>query len=315
MEKEEETTANICGLIEVSEKEFPEIERVEELRKKIIQEFTGTVLCDKLPKEQPIRGRYGCAYIPLKDDAVPTQQRPFAMHGDKLKAYEKIAQDWIDSGFIERPTKMGIEWSSAGFPVPKKSDTFPWRGVVDVRGPNSQTRKCNYPIPLIEEMLVKHGGSHIYSKLDLKQAFHQQPLHVDSRPITCTHTPFGIFQWKVNVMGLKNAPIQFQQMMDDLLDPVKDICNAYIDDLIISTKVGPGEDMFEKHEKDVRRVLNRLLEVKLIAEIKKNADFLYPRWNFVVTSWVMVLGGQHPEPYAQLKNGKCRATFLNCGLS
>ena len=34
MEKEEETTANICGLIEVSEKEFPEIERVEELRKK-----------------------------------------------------------------------------------------------------------------------------------------------------------------------------------------------------------------------------------------------------------------------------------------
>ena len=71
--------------------------------------------------------------------------------------------------------------------------------------------------------MVKQGGCHIFSKLDLKQAFFQQPMHEDSRPITCTHTPYGIFQWKVNVMGLKNAPIQFQQMMDDLMSDVMDV--------------------------------------------------------------------------------------------
>ena len=116
-------------------------------------------------------------------------------------------------------------------------------------------------------------------------------------------------------MGLKNAPIQFQQMMDDLLEPVKDICNAYIDDLIVSTKVEPGEDMSEKHEKDVRRVLYRLLKVKVIADIKKNVSFSFPRWNFVVTSWVVVLAGQHQAPYVQLKNGKCPETFQNYGHS
>ena len=83
------------------------------------------------------------------------------MQGEKEVAYKKIVQDWIDQDLVERPTKKGVEWCSPGFAVPKKSTTFPWRGVVDVRGPNTQTRKCNYPLPIIEEVLVRRGGSHI----------------------------------------------------------------------------------------------------------------------------------------------------------
>jgi hypothetical protein len=165
-------------------------------------------------------------YIALRKDAEPKWQKPFAMHVEKQEAFKKIVDGWIEEDLIERPTKNGIEWCSAAFPVPKKSDTCPWRGVVDVRGPNSQTIKCKYPLPLIDEVLVKHGGCHIFSKLDLKQAFFQQLMHEDSRPITCTQTPYGIFQWKVNVMGLKNAPIQFQQMMDDLMSEVKYVCDV-----------------------------------------------------------------------------------------
>ena len=186
-----------------TEKRFAEVDRIAKLREKIVAEYTGVVFMDKLPPNPGPRGRYGLAYIPLKENAQPTWQRPFAMKGPKEEAYAKIVEEWMAQDLIEKPTKSGIEWCSAGFPVPKKSDTFPWRGVVDVRGPNSQTRKCNYPLPLIEDVLVKQGGCHIFSKIDLKQVFHQQTLDADSRPITCTHTPFGIFQWKVNVMGLK----------------------------------------------------------------------------------------------------------------
>lgn len=62
-----------------------------------------------------------------------------------------------------------------------------------MRGPNSQTRRCNYPLPKIDDILVKQGACHIFSILDLKQAFHQQPLHPDSRHITCTYTPWVFF--------------------------------------------------------------------------------------------------------------------------
>ena len=209
--KVEPPVAHVYEIFVSTEKQFAEVEKIEKLREQLVKDFTGSVFRDKLPPNPGPRGRYGVAYIPLKENAQPTWQRPFAMHGEKEEAYKKIVDGWLAEDLIERPTKNGIEWCSAGFPVPKKSDTFPWRGVVDVRGPNSQTRKCNYPIPLIEEVLVKQGGCHIFSKLDLKQAFFQQPLHVDSRPITCTHTPYGIFQWKVNVMGLKMHPFNFSK--------------------------------------------------------------------------------------------------------
>jgi hypothetical protein len=260
---------------------------------KIVADYDGVVFRDKLPKDPPIRGMHGLAYIPLKDDATPTRQCAYPMHGEKEEAYKKIVEDWMEAGFLERPTKMGIAWCSSGFPVPKKSDTFPWRVVVDVRGPNSQTRKCNHTLPLIEEMLVKHGGCHIFSKIDLKQAFHQQPLHVDSRPITCTHTPFGIFQWKVNVMGLKNAPVQFQMMMDDILRPVQDICDAYIDDIIVGSVKREDEDLLVTHERDLRRVLELLKENALIADLKK-CYFFVPEVEFC--GHIMGGGKRRPAP-------------------
>ena len=137
-----------------------------------------------------------------------------------------MVQDWIDNGFIERPSKWQGEWLSQGFVVPKPKADFPWRGVADMRGPNSQTVPCNYPLPRIEDILVKQGACHIFSIIHLKQAFHQQPMHPDCGHITCTHTPFGLYQWKVNVMGLTNAAQQFQKMMDDRLGAIRDVANA-----------------------------------------------------------------------------------------
>ena len=43
-------------------------------------------------------------------------------------------------------------------------------------GVNNQTRRINYPLPKIEDILIKQGSKQIFSIIDLKQAFHQQPL-------------------------------------------------------------------------------------------------------------------------------------------
>jgi hypothetical protein len=179
------------------------------LRADIHRDFDGTALREEIVPDPPVRGDYGYAYIPLQADAVPTRQKPLKMFGERQEALKTIVLDWEAKKFIERPQKGGCEWLSTAFPVPKKSVTFPWRGVADMRGPNSQTWRCSYPLPCIEDILVKQGARQIFSILDLRQAFHQQPLHPDSRHITCTHTPFGVYQWRVNVMGLKNAGIQF----------------------------------------------------------------------------------------------------------
>ena len=233
------------------------------------QLFDGTALREEVLPDPPVRGLYGYAYIPLEHNATPTRAKPFQMYGERQEAMKKITQDWVDKKFIERPQKGGTEWLSQAFAVSKKSATFQWRGVVDMRGPNSQTRRCSYPLPCIEDILVKQGGKQIFSILDLRQAFHQQPLHPDSRHITSTYTPLGVYQWRVNIMGLKNAGIQFQMMVDDRLQPVRDISDAYVDDIIVGTRVEEGEDLFAQHDKDLRRVLSVLVKERLIADIHK----------------------------------------------
>ena len=133
---------------------------------------------------------------------------------------------------------------------------------------NSMTRRANYRLPVIEVLLVRQGAKHMFSILGLKKAFHKQPLEVASRSITTCWTPFGIFQWEVNVMGLKNAPQQFQQMIDQVPTPVQDVASAYTDDILVGSKVGDGEDLLSNHNEDLRRVLEVLKAKRLVVDQK-----------------------------------------------
>jgi len=160
--------------------------RAQKFRENIHRDFDGSVLRSDLPplKEIPDRGPYSYAHIPLKENAEPQRQKPFRLQGERLEAHKVVTRDWADHWFIERPPKeQQMDWLSVTFVVPKKSKEFPWRGVVDMRGPNSQTRRVNFPLPKIEDLLVKQGKCQIFSIMDLKQAFHQQPLHPESRHI------------------------------------------------------------------------------------------------------------------------------------
>ena len=79
------------------------------------------------------------ATIPLKEGAVPFMAKAFCMHREHAEAYKRVVQDWLDRGFIERPDpSKPQEWLVQVFVVPKKNAEFPWRGVVDLRGPNPQ---------------------------------------------------------------------------------------------------------------------------------------------------------------------------------
>ena len=120
-------------------------------------------------------------------------------------------------------------------------------------------------------------------------AFHQQPMHPDSRHITCCYTPQGIYQWRVNVMGLQNASQQFQQMLDDRLQPVRDVANPYIDDILVGTWVEPGEDLLAAHDRDVRKVLDLL----------KAEEFIVGKWKLFVKEVEFcghILGGGYENP-------------------
>ena len=70
-------------------------------------------------------------------------------------------------------------------------------------------------------------------------------------------------------MRLKNASIQFQKMMESVLESVKDVADCYIDDIIVGTRLEGEGELLAQHEKDLKRVIEVLKEQKLIVDISK----------------------------------------------
>ena len=70
-----------------------------------------------------------------------------------------------------------------------------------------------------------------------------------------------------------NASQQFQMMMEERLYPVRDIASPFIDDILVGTSVGEGEDLVMAHDRDVRRVLE-IAERTALSLIAKSANFL-----------------------------------------
>ena len=63
-------------------------------------------------------------------------------------------------------------------------------------------------------------------------------------------------------------------MMDDVLEPIKDIANSYIDDILVVTFVAEGEDLFSAHDRELRRVWDLLQEKHLVVDISKCQPFV-----------------------------------------
>jgi hypothetical protein len=103
------------------EKEDP---RIEGLRQKIHEEYDGVVLRTEVIPNPPVRGVNGEAMIILKEGAVPQGQKPFRQFGEKHDAMMKIAQQWLEAGFIEKVTDPHVAWLCQAFAVPKNPQLF-----------------------------------------------------------------------------------------------------------------------------------------------------------------------------------------------
>lgn len=117
-------------------------------------------------------------------------------------------RDYLDAGL-----KKGWIWRSispAGAPilfVPKKDRGL--RLCVDYRGLNAVTIRNRTPLPLISETLDRLRRSKIFTKLDLKDAYHRIRIRGGDEWKTAFCTRYGHFEYLVMPFGLSNAPATF----------------------------------------------------------------------------------------------------------
>ncbi|XP_062706122.1 uncharacterized protein K02A2.6-like [Aedes albopictus] len=159
----------------------------------------------------PVRQAYRRIPIPLEEITLL-----------KLKELER-------QGIIERVHEAS-EWVSPMLVKRKSSDDV--RIIIDLREANKAVIREVHPLPTMEQMISKLRGSTIFTKLDVKQAFHQLLLRDDCRYITTFISPLGLMRYKRLVFGLSAAPELFQKCMETILGDFPWLI-VFIDDILI----------------------------------------------------------------------------------
>lgn len=135
-------------------------------------------------------------------------------------------------GIIERVNEAS-EWVSPML-VKRKSQTEV-RIIVDLREANKAIVREVHPLPTLEQITKKIGGSKIFTKLDIRQAFHQVILSEKCRYITTFISPIGLMRYTRLMFGLSAAPELFQKVMETIFANFPWLI-IFIDDILIPAK-------------------------------------------------------------------------------
>ncbi|CAI5660563.1 unnamed protein product [Oreochromis niloticus] len=138
------------------------------------------------------------------------------------------------------------------------------RLCVDLREPNKSVIMDCYPLPHMEDVFSQLAGATHFSQIDLTSAYHQLPLHPDSRSLTAFITHEGLFQFTRVPFGLASAPSAFQKMMQTVLRDQTGVQN-YLDDIIVY-----GHSR-EEHDERLQAVLQRLKDAGLQINFNKSS--------------------------------------------
>uniref|UniRef100_A0A8C6L3L3 Gypsy retrotransposon integrase-like protein 1 n=1 Tax=Nothobranchius furzeri TaxID=105023 RepID=A0A8C6L3L3_NOTFU len=172
---------------------------------------------------------------------------------------EQYISESLATGII-RPSTSPL--GAGFFFVSKKEGTL--RPCIDYRGLNQITIKNKYPLPLLSSTFEPVQDATIFTKLDLRSAYHLVRVREGDEWKTAFKTPMGHFEYLVMPFGLTNAPAVFQSLINAVLnDFLNKFVTVYLDDILIFSK-SP-----EEHSHHVRAVLQRLLENRLYVKAEK----------------------------------------------
>jgi hypothetical protein len=100
------------------------------------------------------------------------------------------------------------------------------------------------------------GHAKVFSTLDLRAGYHQLPIREEDKAKTefwgiNSDGKDCLYQWKLLPFGLKNAPAEFQHVMDRILAGL-DFIPCYIDDIVVYS------DIVEEHQSHLQIVFEWL---------------------------------------------------------
>lgn len=163
------------------------------------------------------------------------------------------------------------EWATPIVPVVKRNGSVRVCGDFKV-SVNPVLLAEQYPLPRIEDIFANLAGGRHFSKLDLRQAYHQMEVTERSKELLTINTHKGLFRYNRLVFGISSSPAIWQRAIDQVLQGIPGT-QCILDDMIVTGKTD------EEHLENLESVLKRLQDAGLKAN-KEKCEFFKDRVQF-----------------------------------
>ena len=178
---------------------------------------------------EPVTGRTKTVqHDIITTDARPVRCGPRRLAPAGLRKEQTCVKEMLEGGQIE---PSDSPWASPVVLVTKKDGTT-WF-CIDYRRLNALTTKDTYPLPRIDDSLRLLGNQQWFSTMDLASGYWQVAMSPEAKRKAAFVTNEGLFQFRVMLFRLCNAPATFERLMDRVLCGMRwSRCLVYLDDVI-----------------------------------------------------------------------------------
>ena len=183
------------------------------------------------------------ARLPLQEGATPVFVKarpvPYSLKDKVAKELDRLEREGIITPVASS------EWATTIVIVPKKDGSI--RICGDFRTTVNKAIKVDkYPLPKVDDI----GGSTIFSKIDLLQAYLQMELDEGARELCTINTHKGLYRYNRLPFGVSSAPAIWQRAMEQVLQGVPKT-QCLLDDIIVAGAT-------EEHFRIIAEVLGKL---------------------------------------------------------
>ncbi|GLB45211.1 putative retrotransposable element tf2 155 kda protein type 1-like [Lyophyllum shimeji] len=243
---------NVVTAIQQRIKDLCAIEKLQKFESAMKTEFRD--IFEPIPHVNELP-RDVLAEIHLQKAEQSIRTRTYQCPRKYREAWKTLIAQHLEAGRI-RPSSS--QFASPAFIIPKADPTVLPRWVNDYRELNANTVPDNHPIPRVDDILHDCAKGKYFSTIDMTNSFFQTPMHPDHVHLTAVSTPFGLYEWLVMPMGLRNAPAIHQRRVSVALrEYIGKICHVYLDDIVIYSQT------LEEHHVNIRKILQALRDARL----------------------------------------------------
>lgn len=225
---EEIKPLDIAGMIRDQIECLSVEEKLKAMEKVLMDEFRDVFEpiphVDKLPENITAR-------IKLKNVEQMIKSWMYSCPCNFREAWQTLIQQHLKAGHI---CPSSSPHTSPAFIIPKADAMVLPRWVNDYRQLNKNTVTNSHPLPCIYDILNDCAKGQIWGTIDMTNSFFQTQMHPEDIVLTTVTTPFGLFEWMVMPMGLKNAPAIHQRHVTTALRPwIGKNFHIYLDGIVV----------------------------------------------------------------------------------